>query len=109
MYNLLLRLYPSSFRNEYAEEMRTIFARRRQGAGAVGAITLWLETIPEIIGTAALVHWDLLRQDLSYTARTLRRAPGFAITAVDGYITPPSGPGLGLVLNDEVVRRHLTR
>jgi galactonate dehydratase len=31
------------------------------------------------------------------------------ITAVDGYITPPSGPGLGLVLNDEVVRRHLTR
>ncbi|HLZ24793.1 MAG TPA: mandelate racemase/muconate lactonizing enzyme family protein [Ktedonobacterales bacterium] len=31
------------------------------------------------------------------------------ITLVDGYITPPSGPGLGLVLNDEVVRRHLSR
>jgi galactonate dehydratase len=31
------------------------------------------------------------------------------ITVVDGYITPPSGPGLGLVLNDEVVGRHLSR
>jgi L-alanine-DL-glutamate epimerase-like enolase superfamily enzyme len=31
------------------------------------------------------------------------------ITVVDGYITPPSGPGLGLVLNEEVVKRHLSR
>lgn len=30
------------------------------------------------------------------------------ITVVDGYITPPTGPGLGLVLNDEVVKRHLS-
>jgi 2-dehydro-3-deoxyphosphogalactonate aldolase len=31
------------------------------------------------------------------------------ITVVDGYITPPTGPGLGLVLNDEVVERHLSK
>jgi 2-dehydro-3-deoxyphosphogalactonate aldolase len=31
------------------------------------------------------------------------------ITVVDGYITPPTGPGLGLVLNDEAVQRHLSR
>lgn len=31
------------------------------------------------------------------------------ITVVDGYITPPTGPGLGLVLNDEVVKRHLSQ
>ncbi len=30
------------------------------------------------------------------------------IKIVDGYITPPTGPGLGLVLNDEAVKRHLS-
>jgi 2-dehydro-3-deoxyphosphogalactonate aldolase len=30
------------------------------------------------------------------------------VTVVDGWITPPTGPGLGLVLNDEVVQRHLS-
>src|SRR6185369_12157057 len=82
IYNLLLRVYPASFRNEYAEEMRAIFARRLHAAGPLGVIGLWLQTIPEVIGNAAIVHWDLLRQDLSYTARMLRRAPGFAGTAI---------------------------
>src|SRR4029450_8103842 len=31
---------------------------------------------------ATRVHFDILRQDLRYTARTLRRAPGFALTTV---------------------------
>lgn len=31
------------------------------------------------------------------------------ITVVDGYIRPPKGPGLGLVLNDDVVKRHLSQ
>ena len=30
------------------------------------------------------------------------------IVAKNGYITPPKGPGLGLVLNEEVVKRHLS-
>jgi predicted permease len=82
LYNLLLRAYPTSFRNEYGAEMRAVFARRRAAAGPLGAVGLWLESIADVLGTAALVHWDLFRQDLSYSARTLRRAPGFAITAI---------------------------
>ena len=30
----------------------------------------------------ALEHWDILKQDLRYTARTLSRARGFALTAI---------------------------
>jgi putative ABC transport system permease protein len=32
--------------------------------------------------TAAAAHWDILKQDLRHTARTLTRAPGFALTAI---------------------------
>jgi predicted permease len=82
-YNLLLRLYPASFRNEYGEEMRALFTRRRREVtGPLGGIALWMSAIAEVAGNAALVHLDLLKQDLHYTARMLRRTPGFAITAV---------------------------
>jgi predicted permease len=82
MYSLLLHLYPASFRNEYGDEMRAMFGRRRQAAGSFGAIGLWIETIGDVLANAAVVHADLLRQDLSYSARMLRRAPGFALTAM---------------------------
>ena len=76
-YDLLLHVYPTSFRHEYGPEMREVFARRRRGAsGAFGRAAVWIETIPDVFLNAALVHFDILRQDLRYVARTLRRAPG---------------------------------
>src|SRR3954464_11406495 len=62
--------------------MRAVFRRRRQAVGAGGAMVLWIATLTEVLGNAVLVHIDLLRQDLSYTVRMLRRAPGFPITAM---------------------------
>jgi predicted permease len=81
-YDFLLHLYPVSFRNEYGEEMRRIFAERRRRASTAGALALWAETIADTIRTAALVHFDILRQDLAYSLRMMTRAPGFAVTAV---------------------------
>jgi putative ABC transport system permease protein len=82
-YNLLLRFYPASFRHEYGGEMRALFARRlREASGPFSLVSIWLSTIAEVLGNAFLVHVDLFRQDLHYTARMLKRAPGFAITAV---------------------------
>ena len=82
-YRLLLRLYPASFRNEYGQEMAAIFERRlRDAAGLPGRIAVWLGTFAEVLGNATLVHLDVLRQDVRYVARTLRRSPGFAGTAV---------------------------
>ena len=82
-YDALLRLYPASFRNEYGTEMRAVFKQRRRDAGGPVAIAaLWIGTVAEVAGNAALVHLDILRQDLGYSGRMLRRAPGFAVTAI---------------------------
>jgi putative ABC transport system permease protein len=83
MYRALLHLYPKSFRGEYESEMCVVFSRRRRdAAGPFGLIPLWIETIFDVVFNAALVHLDLLRQDLSYFARTLRQSPGYALTVI---------------------------
>src|SRR5262245_48699581 len=83
LYDFLLGLYPASFHNDDGGEMRALFARRRrQTTGPVDVVALWLSTVGEIAGNAALAHLDILGQDMAYTARVLRRTPGFAITAV---------------------------
>ncbi|HEV3140207.1 MAG TPA: ABC transporter permease, partial [Vicinamibacterales bacterium] len=82
-YKLLLRLYPASFRYEYAPEMCADFVRRRRDAASpLASLLVWLEAIADIGVTAARVHVDLLRQDARYIGRTMKRAPGFAVTAV---------------------------
>jgi len=82
LYRALLHLYPRSFRAEYGEEMAAIFARSRRETPASGRAGLWLSAIGEILANATAVHWDLLRQDLRYSVRTLSRARGFALTAI---------------------------
>jgi predicted permease len=82
-YNLLLHLYPASFRNEYAEEMRAVFARRRrETSGPFAVAALWIGVAIDMLANGTLVHLDILKQDLAYTARVARRTPGFAVTAI---------------------------
>jgi putative ABC transport system permease protein len=83
LYRALLHLYPSSFRAAYGEEMLAIFAERRRAAQSVLATAgLWLGAIFEIVANAAAAHWEILKQDLRYAGRTLRRTPAFALAAV---------------------------
>ena len=82
-FKILLYLYPAAFRADYEREMRHVFADRlRQSSGLPARLGLWLETLWDVVVNCALVHWDLLRQDLGYLRRTVGRAPGFAITAI---------------------------
>jgi predicted permease len=62
--------------------MAAIFAERAAATGRLGRIGLILEAVPDVLLNAWLVHWEVLRQDLRYAARTLWRAPGFALTAI---------------------------
>ncbi|HYJ78199.1 MAG TPA: ADOP family duplicated permease, partial [Longimicrobiaceae bacterium] len=82
-YSALLRLYPASFRAEYGAEMRAVFGARLRGTpGALSRLKLWIAAVADVLFSAAAVHWDILRQDLRYTGRSLARSPGFALTAI---------------------------
>jgi predicted permease len=82
-YRALLHLYPISFRREYGAELTGLFeVRLRQAGRGLPLLALWLGTVVDVIANAAAAHWDVLRHDLRYTARTLARSPGFAITAI---------------------------
>lgn len=82
-YRFFLQIYPKSFRAEYGDEMCAVWARRRRDASGPPAVAaLWVATLCEVLASAAAVHWDIFRQDLSYTTRTLARSPGFTLTAI---------------------------
>jgi hypothetical protein len=82
-YRWLLRLYPASFRAEYGDDMCAIFAReRRTTPEARARAALWGRALGDTLANAPAAHADMLRQDLRDAFRSLRRAPGFAATAV---------------------------
>ncbi|HYV99548.1 MAG TPA: ABC transporter permease [Gemmatimonadaceae bacterium] len=78
-YRSLLHLYPSSFRAEYRAEMERAFAERTEGRGTVAVMGA---ALADVVPNAIAAHVELLTQDLRYTAKSLRRAPGFALTAI---------------------------
>jgi predicted permease len=82
-HHLLLRLYPAGFRAEFGQELEAIYAERlRLASGPLARLVLLLGAIADIVPNAAASHFDILRHDLRYAFRTLRRAPGFALTAI---------------------------
>jgi predicted permease len=82
VYALLLRLYPAAFRNEYGDEMRRFFERRRRDSGGLGRLLLWLEVIADVVTTSVLQHASMLSEDVRHALRTFRRMPVFALTAI---------------------------
>jgi predicted permease len=79
LYRALLRLYPASFREDYQSELTRTFDEKARGRGALSSA---LAAIADVIPNAAAAHWEILRQDLAHTARTLSRSRGFAVAAV---------------------------
>ena len=77
IYRALLRLYPSSYRAEYAESLASAFDERVR----TSRVSM-VEAVADVVGNAAAVHFDILRQDFRYTMRSLRRARDFALTTI---------------------------
>jgi len=78
-YRLLLRLYPASFRAEYAPELIATFEASTRGRGPLIRL---VAAIGDVVPNAVQAHGDILRQDLQYALRTLRRSSGFSLTVV---------------------------
>jgi putative ABC transport system permease protein len=85
LYRLLLRCYPGEFRDDYEREMLLAFRERLSHDRSVGigaVLRLWWQLAVDSIVRAPGEHLDVLRQDVRYALRALRRAPVFAATAI---------------------------
>jgi putative ABC transport system permease protein len=82
-YRWLLRLYPEGFRAEYGEELCRVHAERAAlTTGPAAPLRNALAAVADVLPNAIAVHIDILRQDLRVAVRSLRRTPGFALTAI---------------------------
>src|SRR5438552_8151990 len=86
IFRRLLHLFPADFRGDFGDDMAATFSDQRRDAlergGAMAALRLWWDTIRGILTTAPREHIDLLRGDVRYALRNLRRNPSFTLVAV---------------------------
>ena len=82
LYRALLRLYPKSFRVEYGGEMEKDFAHQWRDASSGARAALLVSAAIDTVWNAARVHADITKQDALYSLRSLRRTPGFSVTAI---------------------------
>jgi putative ABC transport system permease protein len=83
VFDAALRLYPSSFRDEYGIEMRRALGDSLENTvGSLEAVLVWLNALTGVLIEAPKEHCWLMVNDLRYALRTLRQARWFTTTAL---------------------------
>ena len=81
-YRFWLRVLPAPFRDEFADEMATVFAEQRRRTDGVGVVGLWLTRVAALLALAVRLRLDQIRLDLRDAARGLIRNKTFTLTAI---------------------------
>jgi putative ABC transport system permease protein len=81
-YRFWLRVLPAPFRDEFADEMATVFAEQRRRTDGVGVVGLWLTSVAALLALAVRLRADQIRLDLRDAARSLIRNKTFTLTAI---------------------------
>src|SRR5262245_56653692 len=84
-YRFLLRLFPFDFQREFGSEMEDVFRQQNRDASRKGIarrIRLWWTTIRGFFKEAPIEHFEVLRRDIVYGIRSLRKTPTFAFGAI---------------------------
>ncbi len=82
----IVRLFPFDFRADHGSDLEQTLREQHREAQRVGSAAsfgrLWLDVARDVFTTAPREHAVILKQDILYALRALRRAPVFAISAV---------------------------
>ena len=86
IFRMALAVLPSDFRGNYGGEMERVFAEQQREAGEKGGfgglMKLWWETLTGLLKTGPREHWEMLKQDVFYAMRMMRKNFGFTLVAV---------------------------
>jgi predicted permease len=81
-----VRVFPFDFRADHGRDLEQTLRNQHWDARRDGRVTscvrLWLDVLRDLLTTAPREHVAVLRQDVGYALRALRRAPVFAVSAV---------------------------
>ncbi|HTS32295.1 MAG TPA: ABC transporter permease [Bryobacteraceae bacterium] len=86
LYGALLRILPFEFRLEFGSDMEETFRLQRvetgRDYGFRALLRMWSATIADIIRMAPREHASVLRADVTYALRMMRKNPGYTAGAV---------------------------
>jgi predicted permease len=86
IFRAVVRLFPFDFRADHGSDLEQTLREQHREAQRVGSAAsfgrLWLDVARDVFTTAPREHALILKQDVGYALRALRRAPVFATSAV---------------------------